>query len=103
MGYSRFMSRLGAILSPRRFAVAALVSSAALGGCVVESAPGPGPRAYAPAGYVAASAYAPPPNVVYVRPAYASPGAGYIWRYHRRFGWGWWHPHYGWHRGWEAE
>lgn len=89
---------------------AAVLLAATLSGCVVESAPGPasgpgpygGPGAYAGATYDGPPAYAPPPGVVYVRPAYASPGAGYIWRYHRAYGWGWWHPRYGWHRGWRA-
>ncbi len=82
-----------------RFLVAAVLM-ASLGGCVVATAPapaGPGP------GYYAGPAqYAPPAGVTYVGPAYASPGPGYIWRYHRHYGWGWWHPHYGWHRGWAA-
>lgn len=41
-----------------------------------------------------------PPGVVYVGPTYASPGAGYEWRYHHTYGWGWYSPRYGWHRGW---
>ena len=41
-----------------------------------------------------------PPGVVYVGPTYASPGPGYEWRYHRSYGWGYWHPRYGWHYGW---
>jgi hypothetical protein len=41
-----------------------------------------------------------PPGVVYVEPSYASPGVGYVWEYHPRYGWGWHHPQYGWHRGW---
>ena len=40
----------------------------------------------------------PPP--VYVAPMYASPGAGWLWSAHPRQGWGWHHPHQGWHRGW---
>lgn len=60
------------------FALAALLS-----GCV--AAPRPGDV---------------PPGVVYVGPTYVSPGRGYEWHYHRGYGWGWWHPRYGWHRGW---
>ncbi len=45
--------------------------------------------------------YVAPPGVVYVEPGYASPGPGYAWGYHARFGWGWHHPQYGWHRGWQ--
>ena len=45
-------------------------------------------------------AYVAPPGVVYVRPTYVMPGRGYLWRYHARYGWGWYHPAYGWHRGW---
>ncbi|MEO8524520.1 MAG: hypothetical protein ABI460_07365 [Caldimonas sp.] len=47
-----------------------------------------------------APAYGAPPGVVYVAPTYAVPGPGYVWAYHARFGWGWHHPQYGWHRGW---
>lgn len=64
---------------PRILAAIALV--AMLGGCVAEP---PG----APVG------------VAYVAPTYAIPAPGYAWRYHATYGWGWWHPHYGWHRGW---
>jgi len=42
----------------------------------------------------------PPPAVVYVAPTYPAPGVGWIWEFHPRFGWGWRHPGYGWHRGW---
>ena len=61
--------------------------SIALGGCVVT----PVRPAYG---------YAPPAGVAYVEPTYASPGVGYAWEYHPRYGWGWHHPQYGWHRGW---
>ena len=44
--------------------------------------------------------YAAPPGVVYVAPTYVSPGPGYVWAYHARFGWGWHHPQHGWHAGW---
>jgi hypothetical protein len=35
-----------------------------------------------------------------VAPTYVSPGVGFVWAYHPRYGWGWHHPQYGWHRGW---
>jgi hypothetical protein len=41
-----------------------------------------------------------PPGVVYVAPTYAPPAVGFVWEFHPRFGWGWRHPHRGWHRGW---
>jgi hypothetical protein len=41
-----------------------------------------------------------PVGVAYVAPTYAIPAPGYEWRYHTSYGWGWWHAHYGWHRGW---
>lgn len=41
-----------------------------------------------------------PAAVTVVRPAYPSPGVGYVWAMHPRFGWGWRHPVYGWHQGW---
>jgi hypothetical protein len=67
----------------------AVVATAALSGCIVAAPP--------PAYGVA---YAPPPGVVYVAPTYAAPGPGWEWRYHATYGWGWWHPQRGWHRGW---
>ncbi len=45
-------------------------------------------------------AYVAPPGVVYVEPGYAVPAPGYRWAYHGRYGWGWHHHRYGWHRGW---
>lgn len=44
--------------------------------------------------------YAAPSGVVYVAPTYAAPAVGYAWQYNVRYGWGWRHPGYGWHRGW---
>jgi hypothetical protein len=41
-----------------------------------------------------------PPGVVYVAPSYPAPAVGFVWEFHPRFGWGWRHPHRGWHRGW---
>lgn len=41
-----------------------------------------------------------PPGVVYTAPVYPMPAPGYTWRYHEHYGWGWYHPQYGWHRGW---
>jgi len=38
--------------------------------------------------------------VAVVRPAYPIPGPGYLWRLHPTYGWGWYHPRLGWHRGW---
>lgn len=63
--------------------VVVLAASAALAGCVV-----------------ARPAYVAPAGVAYVGPGYAAPAPGYGWEYHARFGWGWRHPVYGWHRGW---
>lgn len=63
--------------------LASLALASLLGGCVVAADP-----------------YGPPPGVAYVAPAYAAPAPGYVWRFHRHYGWGWWHPRYGWHRGW---
>ena len=40
------------------------------------------------------------PAPVYVEPGYPSPGIGWNWQFHTYFGWGWHHPHHGWHRGW---
>jgi hypothetical protein len=63
-------------------------SLAVLAGCVVAPvAPVPGP-------------YAVPPGVAYVAPTYPMPAVGFVWEYHPRYGWGWHHPVYGWHRGW---
>jgi hypothetical protein len=39
---------------------------------------------------------APPVPVAY----YPMPAPGYIWVRHSHHGWGWHHPHRGWHRGW---
>ncbi len=75
--------------------IAAVCATAALAltGCVV-----------APVGYDAPAygdpAYVAPPGVVYVAPTYAMPGPGYLWQFHVRYGWGWYHPSHGWHRGW---
>lgn len=43
-------------------------------------------------------AFAGPIEVV--RPTYPSPAPGYIWRFHPQYGWGWYHPRFGWHLGW---
>jgi hypothetical protein len=37
---------------------------------------------------------------VVIAPTYDSPGPGYLWRAHPVYGWGWYHPELGWHRGW---
>jgi len=65
--------------------LSALVTTLMLGGCVVAPTQ---------------PLYAAPPGVVYVGPTYAIPGPGYVWAYHVHYGWGWYHPKYGWHRGW---
>ena len=62
-----------------------------LAGCVVAPT-----RAVPPPGVY----YAAPPGVVYVAPVYVIPGPGYVWAYNMNYGWGWHHPHNGWHRGW---
>lgn len=67
--------------------IPAVATAFVLGGCVVT------PPTVRPA-------YVAPPGVVYVEPAYVSPGPGYVWEYHSHYGWGWHHPQYGWHRGW---
>ncbi|MDR3412814.1 MAG: glycine zipper family protein [Formivibrio sp.] len=36
----------------------------------------------------------------YIEPDYPSPGEGWVWEFHPRFGWGWHHPDRSWHRGW---
>jgi hypothetical protein len=66
------------------------LAAAALSGCIVAPA--------RPYGYE--GGYVAPPGVVYVAPGYASPGPGWRWEYHQRYGWGWHHSQYGWHRGW---
>ncbi|KHK58869.1 hypothetical protein PI87_03875 [Ralstonia sp. A12] len=68
-----------------RLLLPALALSCALAGCVVAPVE---PPTVAPAG------------VVYVAPVAVAPGPGYSWRYHAHYGWGWWHPHHGWHEGW---
>ncbi len=83
----------------------ALVAGAAVVGCTVTPvATAPAPVYRAPPAVVYQTPNAPvyqvPPPVVYVAPTYARPGVGWRWTYHRRYGWGWHHPRYGWHRGW---
>ena len=77
-----------------------LATSAAvlMSGCVV--APLPPRHAVRVQQVIVEPAYAPPPGVIYVQPTYAVPAPGYVWQYHVRYGWGWHHPNYGWHRGW---
>lgn len=65
--------------------VAAAAAAVGLTGCVVAPV---------------APYRAEPAGVVYVEPAYASPGPGWVWMSSPRYGWGWHHPHRGWHRGW---
>lgn len=71
---------------------AAVCATVALSGCVVA------PVGYEP-GY-GDGAYAAPPGAVYVAPTYVMPYPGYSWRFHASYGWGWYHPRHGWHRGW---
>ena len=66
---------------------AVTLAAAALSGCVVAPV-GPPPASY---GYGAV--YVPPPY-------YAIPAPGYVWLRHPHYGYGWRHPHHGWHRGW---
>jgi len=70
---------------PIRGAIAIALTAASLSACIVAPV---------------RPAFVAPPGVVYVAPVYASPGPGYVWAYHGRYGWGWHHPQYGWHRGW---
>ena len=65
--------------------IAIALATASLSGCIVAPV---------------RPAIVAPPGVVYVAPVYAAPGPGYVWSYHPRYGWGWHHPEYGWHRGW---
>jgi hypothetical protein len=68
------------------FPVAALAATLiSLSGCIV-----------APTRHGAVVEAAP----VYVAPLYASPGVGWVWKFHSVYGWGWHHPQYGWHKGW---
>jgi len=71
--------------------VAIITGMLLLAGCVAAPVP---VRVAPPVAVIA------PPGVVYARPAYPLPGLGYAWAYHPRYGWGWRHPAYGWHRGW---
>ena len=76
---------------------AAAAAVASLAGCVAYPAYPVRPR---PAPVAVVEPVAPPPGVVYVAPVGIAPAPGYLWRYHRVYGWGWWHPHYGWRAGW---
>jgi len=71
--------------------VVASVALAAMSGCIVAPV-----RPY----YGDGGGYRAPAGVVYVAPAYASPGPGWGWEYHAQYGWGWHHPQHGWQRGW---
>jgi hypothetical protein len=72
-------------MRPSLSVAAAVLSAAALSGCVVAPV-GPPPLAYG--------------GAVHVQPAYPMPAPGYAWGRHPHYGYGWRHPHYGWHRGW---
>ena len=41
-----------------------------------------------------------PAGVAYVAPTYPMPAIGFSWSFHPRYGWGWYNPHAGWHKGW---
>ena len=69
-----------------------LATAALLSACVVAPAPRPAPVVYT-------APVAAPVGVV-VAPTYAIPGPGYVWAYHPHYGYGWYHPQRGWHRGW---
>ena len=71
---------------------AAILVAVSLSACVVA------PADYTGAAYV--EPVAPPVGVAVVAPTYVSPGPGWAWRYHPRYGWGWYNRHRGWHRGW---
>lgn len=72
--------------------------SLGLTGCVVAP---PQQVVYTPQpSYAYTQPVAPPPQTVYVQPAYAAPSIGFVWAYHPHFGWGYHHPHRGWARGW---
>lgn len=77
-GTSQILKRSGFLLG--------LALALASSGCVIAPLP-PGPMVVEP-------------QPVYVAPAYASPGVGWVWQFHSTYGWGWRHPHHGWHRGW---
>ncbi|MFE0754810.1 hypothetical protein ACFW16_12720 [Inquilinus sp. NPDC058860] len=80
---------------------AAAAAVASLAGCVAYPVhPRPAVAVMAPPRVAVVEPVAPPPGVVYVAPVEVAPGPGYLWRYHRVHGWGWWHPHYGWRMGW---
>lgn len=76
---------------------AAAIAAASLAGCVAYPVYPVRPR---PAPVAVIEPAGPPPGVVYVQPVGVAPAPGYLWRYHRVYGWGWWHPHYGWRAGW---
>lgn len=61
---------------------------------VMEAPPAPVMVAPPPRGVLV------PPGVVYIEPTYPRPAVGFLWRYHPRYGWGWYHPRRGWHQGW---
>jgi hypothetical protein len=77
--------------------LSAVLTALVMSGCVVAP---PAVRTVYVGPPVVRPVYVAPPNVVYIAPAYAIPGQGYEWRYHDRYGWGWYHPANGWHRGW---
>jgi hypothetical protein len=69
--------------------------AANLGACIVVGPPHPpmAPVIYETPPPVAVTPVAP-------QPYYAAPAVGYVWLFNPTYGWGWRHPHHGWHRGW---
>ena len=63
--------------------------SASLAACIV-----------APPGYYGEAGGHATVSVTAPAPYYAAPAVGYLWLNHVSHGWGWRHPHRGWHRGW---
>ena len=89
---THFGARLGVPAVPARL-VASMLAASLVAVCALTMSG----CAVAPNGEI----YAAPVGVAYVAPTYEVPGPGYAWRYHPNYGWGWHHPYYGWHRGWQ--
>ena len=70
-------------------ALSCVVALASLEACAVVARPD---------GVAYVEPIAPPVGVAVVSAPVVVPGPGYLWRYHPRWGWGWWHPSMGWHR-----
>lgn len=92
-------------MSMSKSIMAGVVAVFVLPGCVqpVTVAPQPAPMVMGPGPvYVQQPGVGmvTSPGVVYVAPTYPAPAVGFLWEFHPRYGWGWRHPHRGWHRGW---